>query len=164
MPSSTNDATRLRVFGFPIPFDMRLGTTIATHRFLKYQVSGTLDYSGKQMPQAPSDITTFEIGYKPVQGARVALELVHQGDYWMDNANTVKYPGHLLLNLRGSYKFSKGWEAWLQARNLADKHYADSASSSYSGVGTYSPNTQNQYTPGAPRSIMLGLAYTFDAK
>jgi outer membrane receptor protein involved in Fe transport len=82
----------------------------------------------------------------------------------MDNANTVKYPGHTLLNLRGSYKFAKGWEAWLQARNLADKRYADSASSSYSGVGTYSPNTQNQYTPGAPRSIMIGLAYTFDAK
>lgn len=25
----------------------------------------------------------------------------------MDNANTVKYPGHTLLNLRGNYKFSK---------------------------------------------------------
>lgn len=36
----------------------------------------------------------------------------------MNNANTVKYPGHTLLNLRGSYKFAKGWEAWLQARNL----------------------------------------------
>ncbi len=143
-------------------FDARFGTTVATHRFLKYQVSGTLDYSGKEMPQAPSDITTMEIGYKPTAGARVALELVHQGAYWMNNANTVKYPGHLLLNLRGNYKFAKGWDAWLQARNLADKHYADSASSSYSGVGVYSPNTQNQYTPGAPRSIMVGVSYTFD--
>ena len=145
-------------------FDARFGTTIATHRFLKYQVSATLDYSGKRMPQAPSNITTAEIGYKPVRGARIALEMVHLGEYWMDNANTVKYPGHTLLNLRGSYKFAKGWEAWLQARNLTDKHYADSASSSYSGVGAYSPNTQNQYTPGAPRSILIGLAYTFDAK
>ncbi|WP_292932971.1 TonB-dependent receptor [Noviherbaspirillum sp.] len=144
--------------------DMRFGTTIASHRFRKYQVSGTLDYSGKDMPQAPRDITTAEIGYKPVQGARIALELVHQGEYWMDNANTVKYPGHTLLNLRARYQFAKGWEAWLQARNLTDKQYADSASSSYSGVGTYSPNTQNQYTPGAPRSIMVGLAYTFDAR
>lgn len=145
-------------------FDARFGTTIASHRFLTYQASGSLDYSGKDMPQAPSDITTAEVGYKPMQGARIAFELVHQGDYWMNNANTVKYPGHTLLNLRGSYKFAKGLEAWLQARNLADKHYADSASSSYSGQGTYSPNSQNQYTPGAPRSIMIGLAYTFDAK
>ncbi|MFC5474736.1 TonB-dependent receptor family protein [Paraherbaspirillum soli] len=146
------------------PFDARFGATIARHRFLKYQVSGSLDYSGRDMPQAPSDITTAEIGYKPLQGARVALEVVHQGHYWMDNANTVKYPGHTLLNLRASYRFAKGWEAWLHARNLAGKHYAESATSSYSGIGAYSPNTQNQYTPGAPRSVMLGLSYTFDGK
>lgn len=145
-------------------FDMRFGTTLASHRFIKYPLSSTLDYSGKQMPQAPSDITTAEIGYKPIAGARLALELVHQGAYWMDNANTVKYPGHTLLNLRGSYQFAKGWEAWLQARNVTDKRYADSASSSYSGLGTYSPNTQNQYTPGAPRSVMVGVSYTFGAK
>ena len=145
-------------------FDARIGTTLASHRFRQYQVSGSLDYSGKEMPQAPSDITTAEIGYRPLQGARIALELVHQGDYWMNNANTVRYAGHTLLNLRGSYRFARGWEAWLQVRNLTDRQYADSASSSYSGVGTYSPDTQNQYTPGAPRSIMLGLAYTFDAK
>lgn len=145
-------------------FDMRFGTTIATHRFRSYRASGTLDYSGKDMPQAPRHITTAEIGYKPRQGMRVALEMVRQGEYWMDNANTVKYPGHTLLNLRGSVQFAKGWEAWLQARNLTDKHYADSASSSYSGVGAYSPNTQNQYTTGAPRSIMVGLAHTFDAR
>ncbi len=145
-------------------FDMRFGTSISSHRFRKYLASSTLDYSGKEMPQAPSDITTAEIGYKPVQGARIALELVHQGEYWMNNANTVKYPGHTLLNLRGSYLLAKGWDAWLQARNLADKHYADTASSSYSGVGAYSANTQNQYTHGAPRSIMVGLTYTFDAK
>ena len=146
------------------PFDARIGTTVASHRFRQYQVSGSQDYSGKEMPQAPSDISSAEIGYQPLQGARIALELVHQGAYWMNNANTVRYAGHTLLNLRANYKFAQGWEGWLQVRNLSDKAYADSASSSYSGVGTYSPDAQNQYTPGAPRSIMLGLAYTFDAK
>jgi iron complex outermembrane receptor protein len=145
-------------------FDARLATTLASHKYEKYQVSGSLDYSGKQMPQAPSDITTAEIGYKPVTGARIALELVHQGEYWMNNANTVRYAGHTLLNLRGSYLVAKGWEVWLQARNLADTRYADSASSSYSGVGAYVPDTQNQYTPGAPRSVMLGVTYAYGGK
>lgn len=144
-------------------FDMRFGTTVASHKYQRYQVSSNLDYSGKDMPQAPSDITTAEIGYKPLAGARVALEVVHQGHYWMNNANTVQYGGHTLLNLRGSYKFAKGWDAWLQVRNLTDARYADSASSSYSGVGSYNANTQNQYTPGAPRSVMVGLAYSFGA-
>jgi outer membrane receptor protein involved in Fe transport len=144
--------------------DARLATTFASHTYEKYQVSGSLDYSGKQMPQAPADITSAEIGYKPMPGVRIALEAVHQGKYWMNNANTVRYAGHTLLNLRGSYLVARDWEIWLQARNLADKHYADSATSSYSGVGAYVPDTQNQYSPGAPRSVMLGVTYTYAAR
>ena len=144
--------------------DARFSTTIASHSFRQYRVSSSLDYSGKQMPQAPSDITTAEFGYKPVSGARVAVELVHQGRYWMNNANTVRYAGHSLFNLRANYAISKGVEVWLQARNLADTRYADSASSSYSGIGNYVPDTQNSYTPGAPRSLMLGLTYSLGVK
>lgn len=143
-------------------FDARLGLTAASHRFVQYQASGTLNYSGKEMPQAPSTITSAEIGYKPLEGARIALELVDQGAYWMNNANTVRYAGHPLFNLRGNYKIAGGWEAWLQGRNLTNQHYSDSASSAYSGVGAYTPNTQNQYTVGAPRSVMVGLNYSLD--
>lgn len=146
------------------PWDMRLGTTLASHRYLEYQASSTLDYSGKTMPNAPRDITTAEIGYTLAQNTRVALEVVRLGEYWMNNANTVRYPGHTLLNLRANYRFAKGWETWLHVRNLADEDYADQASSSYSGVGVYSPNTQNTYTPGAPRSILLGVSYTYGGK
>jgi outer membrane receptor protein involved in Fe transport len=145
-------------------FDARFATAIASHRYRAYRVSGALDYSGREMPQAPRDISSAEIGYKPVAGARVAVEVLHQGRYWMDNANSVAYGGHTLFNLRANYQFAKQWELWLQARNVTGKHYADNASSSYSGVGAYVPNTQNQYTPGAPRSLMLGLAYTYGAQ
>jgi len=145
-------------------FDARLGTSNSTHQFMQYQASNTLDYSGKDMPQAPSNITTAELGYKPVENARIALEMVQQGAYWMNNANTVRYDGHRLLNLRGHYHFSGGWEAWAQARNLTNKLYSNSASSSFSGVGVYTPNKQNQYTVGAPRSLMVGLNYAFDGK
>lgn len=145
-------------------FDARFGTSISTHQFVQYQASATLDYSGKDMPQAPGNITTAELAYKPVEKARIALELVQQGAYWMNNANTVRYEGHRLFNLRGSYTFASGWEAWLQGRNLTGQLYSDSASSSFSGAGAYTPNTQNQYTVGAPRSLMIGLNYQFDGK
>lgn len=144
-------------------FDGRLGAAIASHRFLQYQASATLDYSGKEMPAAP-DTVSAELGYKPVQSARIALEVVKQGAYWMNNANTVQYDGHTLLNLRGNYQFARGWEAWLQGRNLTNRLYADSASSSYSGTGAYTASTQDQYATGAPRSVMVGLTYRFDGK
>ena len=145
-------------------FDARLATAFTSHRFLQYQASSTLDYSGRKMPQAPSNTSSIELGYKPVPDARIALELLHQGQYWMNNANTVRYPGHNLLNLRASYKFAKGWDYWLQVRNLMGKKYADSATSSFSGMGAYTPNSQNQYTPGAARSVMMGITYTYESE
>jgi len=144
-------------------YDGRFATSIASHRFVQYKTSATLDYSGKEMPAAPNTVSA-EIGYKPVQHARIALEVVQQGAYWMNNANTVRYDGHTLFNLRGNYKLRRGWEAWLQGRNLSNRLYADSASSSYSGSGTYNPNVQDQYAAGAPRSLMVGLNYTLDGK
>lgn len=144
-------------------FDGRLGASVAKHLYIDYKASTTLDYSGKEMPAAPNTLTA-EIGYKPMQGARIALEVVKQGAYWMNNANTVSYSGHTLLNMRGNYKMNKEWEAWLQGRNLTNQLYAESVSSSYSGTGTYNPAAQDQYTVGAPQSVMVGLTYTFDAK
>lgn len=144
--------------------DFRLGTTLANHRFVEYATSSTQDFNGKTMPGAPRHFTSAEVGLKPLQGVRVALEYVQQAGYWMNNANTVRYAGHRLWNLRATYAFAPGWEAWLQGRNLTDARYADSASSAYSGVGAYNPNTMNQYTAGAPRSVLVGLSYTFDGK
>jgi outer membrane receptor protein involved in Fe transport len=149
--------------------DGRLGAGIASHRFITYRTSTALSYDGKEMPSAPDELTA-ELGYKPLENARVALEVVRQGGYWMNNANTVRYTGHTLFNLRGNYKLAGGWEAWLQGRNLTDRLYADTASSTYTGTGAYTPNTvgatagQDSYAVGAPRSIMIGLNYIFDGK
>jgi outer membrane receptor protein involved in Fe transport len=143
--------------------DGRLGASIAKHKYVEYMPSTTLDYSGNEMPEAPNTLTA-EIGYKPLQEARIALELVQLSSYWMDNANTVSYSGHTLLNLRANYKMKGGWEAWLQGRNLTNQLYAESASSSYSGTGTRTPSTQDQFTVGAPMSVMIGLSYLFDSK
>ncbi len=143
-------------------FDGRLGASLAKHEYLEYKASSSLDYSGKEMSSAPN-ILTAEIGYKPGQNARIALEVVQQSAYWMNDANTVSYSGHTLLNMRGSYKMKNGWEAWLQGRNLTNQLYAESVRSSYSGTGVYNPTTQDQYTVGAPLSVMVGLTYVFDA-
>ena len=85
------------------------------------------------------------------------------GSYYMDNANTVRYPGHELLNLRAQTKVG-AWDVWASIMNATDAHYAETASSSFKGSGTYNPNTQDTYTPGAPRTFLLGARYHFGAK
>ena len=144
-------------------FDARFAGSAASHRYEEYKVSSSLDYGGKEMPQAP-EIYTAEFGIKPIQGLRLSAEGVRQSNYWMNNANTVRYDGHTLLNLRGVYEFNYAWQVWGQIRNATDEHYADSASSSYTGTGAYTPNTQNTYTPGSPRTALLGVTYTFRNK
>jgi iron complex outermembrane recepter protein len=144
--------------------DARLGASVSSHRFTQYQASAAAvdNFTGKEMPSAPNTLTA-EIGYKPIKDARIALEVVNQSAYWMNNANTVRYDGHTLLNMRGNYKFTNGWEAWLQGRNLTNKLYSDNASSSYKS-GTYTPATQDSFSAGAPRSFMIGATYSFDSK
>lgn len=147
-------------------WDWRVGATWAKHTFVSYRVSDKVgaieDYSGKDMPQAPNHTINAQFGWKFTPTSRVALGLVKQGSYWMNNANTVRYAGHTLLNLTASHKWTGGWEVWGQVRNLTDKLYSDNASSNYKS-GTYTPNTQNTYGVGAPRSVMFGLNKTFGA-
>ena len=145
-------------------WDWRVGATWAKHEFVNYLVSAKVgaveDYSGKSMPQAPAHTLNAQIGWKFTPNSRIAVGLVKQGSYWMNNLNTVRYEGHTLLNVTATHKLQGGFEVWGQVRNLNNERYADSASSSYKS-GTFSPNSQNTYSPGAPRSVMLGVTLSF---
>lgn len=145
-------------------WDWRLGATWAKHEFVNYLVSAKAgaieDYSGKFMPQAPAHTINAQVGWNFTPDSRIALGVVKQGRYWMNNLNTVRYEGHTLFNLTTSHKLKGGLEVWGQVRNLTDERYADSASSSFKG-GTFNPNTQNTYSPGAPRSVMVGVTQSF---
>jgi outer membrane receptor protein involved in Fe transport len=61
--------------------------------------------------------------------------------------------------MAATHPLNEGLALWGQVRNLTDERYADSASSSFKS-GTYTPNTQNSYSPGAPRSVMVGLTWS----
>jgi iron complex outermembrane recepter protein len=149
-------------------FDWRIGSTWTSHQYVEYvadaRPASYLDYSGKTMSAAPRHILNAQIGYRVVPKARIALGVSSVGAYWMNDANTVKYDGHDVFNLQGSYDFGNGWDGWLQVRNLFDKSFAYTASSAYKGTGAYTPNTQNTYGPGAPRSLMVGVTWAMGRK
>ena len=141
-------------------WEARLATTFARHEYLDYHASPTLSYDGKIMKAAPENITNAELAWRPRESLRFALEAQHLSQYWMNDANTAEYPGYTLLNLRSSYRFG-AWEFWLKLMNMSDKRYATNASSSFSGTGTYTPDAQNSYTPGDPRTFWIGVAWHF---
>ena len=101
----------------------------AKHTYETWTVSGTADYSGKEMETAPRVIANTRFSYSPgyMNGGRFQLEWFRLGSYWLDAANTGKYGGHNLINLRANYPFGKGMELFGSISNLFDKHYAETA-------------------------------------
>jgi len=141
-------------------WDAKLNGAFSRHVYEQYQTSPTQNFNGKTLPAAPRWLANAEVGFKPALDWRVSAELQHVGAYYMNNANTVRYPGHEVLNLRATTR-QGAWEMWAALINALDAHYAEVASSSYSGTGAYNPNTQDTYTPGAPRTLLIGARYQF---
>ncbi|MCL4722463.1 MAG: TonB-dependent receptor, partial [Gammaproteobacteria bacterium] len=89
--------------------------------------NANVDFSGNTLPAAPENIANVTLGFAPdrLPGLNVEAELVYLGSYWMDDANTTKYDGHNLVNLRVNYQTSGPWEFFLRATNLLDTRWAD---------------------------------------
>lgn len=138
--------------GLPLMQDWHLDASLsyAKHTYETWAVSGTADYSGKEMETAPRLIANTRLSYTPgyMNGGRFQLEWFKLGSYWLDANNTGKYRGHNLVNLRANYPFGKGMELFGSISNLFDKRYAEIAD----GTGV-APT----YTVGLPRSAILGL-------
>ncbi|HRP98685.1 MAG TPA: TonB-dependent receptor, partial [Rhodocyclaceae bacterium] len=138
--------------GVPFARDWRVDASLsyAKHTYEKWVVSGTADFSGNEMEAAPRVTANTRLGYAPayLNGGRVQLEWIRLGSYWRDAANTSKYDGHDLVNLRASYPFAKRFELFGSVTNLLDERYAET-----SGLSSGQPT----FTSGLPRSFFAGL-------
>lgn len=135
----------------------RLSATNALHTFI-YDVEkggggSQANYSGHEMAAAPHFIANAEVAYKPAfwKRFRIGFEWQHQGNYYMDNANSRKYPGSDIFNVRAGYAV-KRLELWVNALNTLNTYYAVLAGKSNYGY---------TYNMGDPRELTAGLSYHF---
>lgn len=134
---------------------LRFSAANSKHSFVEYIEKG-IAYNNNELAGGPRFIANAEVMYKPVfvKGLRVSAEWQHIGAYYMDNANTKKYGGYDLLNLRAGY-IIRSFELWVNALNATNTYYSTFASKS---GGTLS------YNLGDPREFNVGVAYRFGAK
>ncbi|RZF54665.1 TonB-dependent receptor [Acinetobacter halotolerans] len=130
---------------------LKLSGSWAKHEFKQFQPSESLNYNGNRMPNSPKAFGTVEYQIKPIPELLLSAEGVYVGSYWINDANTEKYDGHTVLNLRATYR-RNAYEIYGHIINAADAHYAESTSFS---------NNQASYTPAAPRTYLVGLRYHF---
>ncbi len=111
-------------------------------------VTANGDFSGKEMELAPRTIANTRLTFGNAQTGMAQLEWLHFGSWWSNAANTSKYAGHDLINLRGSYPLWRDISLFGNIHNVADKTYAESTGVS-SGFDTFAP--------GLPRTFTLGV-------
>ena len=137
----------------PTPnWEITLNGTQARHRyrFDRNAALGEIIVSGNDVDTAPHSLVHAGILWQPSQRLSIELEGVHQDQYYLDAANSVRYPGHQLLNLRGRLSLGSGWMIGVRVNNLSDKRYADRADFAF---GNY------RYFPGRERELFVDLVW-----
>lgn len=139
---------------------INFAASYAVHTYEDWKPNSTTDYSGKEMESASRVITNTKLSYRPDMMPELTLEpeWVHLGSYWMDQANTQKYAGHDLLNLRARYDLSKKSSAYARVMNVTDERYATAAS--YKAAAFGKPESF-EYAPGMPLSLYVGYTQKF---
>jgi iron complex outermembrane receptor protein len=122
-----------------------------------YEFSGGIEQGeqvtrGNDVDTAPRQLHSMRLGYDRGRlGAE--LEWQHVGAYWANAANTARYPGHDLLNLRFAFRASDTLAARVRIINLADTAHADRADYAF---GNY------RYFPGRGRAAFCELSWRWE--
>lgn len=152
----TTNAGKTRHRGVELGLGARLHRTVrldvamsyAWHEFEDWETAQG-DFGGNEQASAPRLMSNTRLTWTPTAAIRAQLEWSRIGSYWLDDANTVKYGGHNLFNLRGNYALNPTWSLFGSVQNLTDKRYAESAQLSTRSTPVYSP--------GLPRTVIAGV-------
>jgi len=149
--------TRHRGIEYDLAWAMGHGWRLAgsgTWALHSYEFSGGIEQGeqvtrGNDVDTAPRQLHSMRLGYDRGRlGAE--LEWQHVGAYWANAANTARYPGHDLLNLRLALRLRSKLSATVRITNLADTAYADRADYAF---GDY------RYFPGRGRAAFFELSW-----
>ena len=121
-----------------------------TYGFTRSVDGGEQIATGNDVDTAPRHSGSAQLAWRPIDALRTELEWVHVGDYFVDAANTEKYPGHDLLNLRAAWSFRPGWTLRVRVNNVTDRAYADRADLAFGNL---------RYFPGRDRSVFVEIGY-----
>jgi iron complex outermembrane receptor protein len=149
-----------RHVGLEYLFDWRVAPTLSlalsgtlarhTYRFERAAGGGETIAKGDDVDTAPRRLTSLRLNWDFSPSGQAEIEWVSMGSYYMNAANTVKYSGHDLVNLRLRQSVTDSWQAAVRLTNLLDTTYAERADFAF---GNY------RYLPGRERAVFVEIAY-----
>lgn len=129
---------------------LQLSATQALHRYAFDSTlpGGELILDGNEVDTAPKHIASLSWRYDHPTGSWLELQGQVMGSYAIDAANTHRYAGHRIANLRSGLSVGPGTRLTLTLINLFNQDYAERADFAFGNF---------RYFPGAPRQLRLGL-------
>lgn len=134
-------------------FGIDAAYAVQRYAFDRDAAGGEAIRRGNAIDTAPRWLGGARLGAAPRAGEVIELEWRHQGDYFLDAANSARYPGHDLLHLRWQRALDPRWTLAVRLMNLADRRYAERADFAFG---------QYRYFPGAGRELFVSLAWRGD--
>lgn len=132
----------------------RMALTVSDYRF-----DNNPTYGNNQLPGAPPYYLRAEARYDSPGGFYIGpnLEWSPQG-YYVDNLNTTAFmtAPYALLGLKAGYTGLKGFEFFVDARNLTNQMYVSNV-----GVTSTATPTSQLYNPGDGASVYAGIQARF---
>ena len=132
----------------------RMALTVSDYRF-----DNNPTYGNNQLPGAPPYYLRAEARYDSPGGFYIGpnLEWSPQG-YYVDNLNTTAFmtAPYALLGLKAGYTGLKGFEFFVDARNLTNQMYVSNV-----GVTSTATATSQLYNPGDGASVYAGIQARF---
>ncbi|MEX1343563.1 MAG: TonB-dependent receptor, partial [Candidatus Limnocylindrales bacterium] len=154
---------RTRHVGAELSLGWELGAGVSLHtdqsfarhswRFDRDVGRGEVITSGNETDGAPRRFGSTRLLWQTPWQWEAELEWLNMGAYWLNAANTARYEGHDLLNLRLSHELARAWSVSLRVHNLTDTAYAERADFAFG---------QYRYFPGRERSLFVELAWRRD--
>ena len=136
-----------------------LSYTYADFTFADFLDDNGNDYSGNRIPGTVEQLVFAELSYRHPAGWFGALDALHVGDQFANNANSVADGAYTLSNLRLGFDANRGgatFSPFVGVNNLFDQSYNSNIRLNAFG--------RRYYEPGPGRNIYAGVAVNFDLR
>jgi iron complex outermembrane receptor protein len=128
------------------------------YTFSDFYYRGDSRYGRNELPSLPRHVYQGELLFQQSGGFYAGVNTRALSGYYVDYANTLKAPSAVIWSAKLGYEApSKKWKAYLDFRNLGDKHYASAANTIDNARGLDSAN----FYPGDGFSVYSGVTYRF---
>ncbi|MYF69247.1 MAG: TonB-dependent receptor, partial [Proteobacteria bacterium] len=136
-----------------------LSYTYADFAFADFVDDNGNDFSGNRIPGTVEQLLFAELSYRHPAGWFGALDALHVGDQFANNANTVSDDAYTLANLRLGFDASRGgatFSPFVGVNNVFDQRYNSNIRLNAFG-GRF-------YEPGPGRNVYAGVSVNFDLR